>query len=549
MSLLRLRALPPRFPRALRGCASCHSAGRGRSAARVWRAPTRRPSSPSGRRSTSSATCGAPFGRSSPPSGRASATTGSCAGTGGRTGRTSCRAREWRSSPGRATVCCPETSVSRPTRPCRSRWSQRGCGISSPPTPSSWASKGFDLRLDRSRSTAFGMGDTHWFVEFAQFEDGIPVEGANVFFRLNHGNLVQFGADRVAPVDLDTQPALERDAAFAAALRELQFPASSRLAEVLDAGSLHVFPVAPPDESPGERFAGVAGTGYSHKLVWKFVFRLPGEATTYRGALSTPTATWSWRCAISPPTVDATVTGGIYPTTNTDPEVVVNVSVRDPHQLDEQDHRRRRGLRLQRRHGDDRPQWEVLPDVGCVRNDLAFELDRRQSRLRHERRHRLHDPGRRGGGQHPRFAQRHVPPDADQSQRGELLPCQRVAGEQGDRQHEHQSDLQCLLERLVGQLLPLGRRLLEHRRARRGLPARVGTRPRHQHRRRGEQRGQGSGEAVGDTFAFLETRDACIGQNFLPAELPQLRRPARASATSRTSGIAGPATLATASRT
>jgi hypothetical protein len=27
---------------------------------------------------------------------------------------------------------------------------------------------------------------------------------------------------------------------------------------------------------------------------------------------------------------------------------------------------------------------------------------------------------------------------------------------------------------------------------------------------------QGSGEAVGDTFAFLETRDGCIGQNFLP---------------------------------
>ena len=27
---------------------------------------------------------------------------------------------------------------------------------------------------------------------------------------------------------------------------------------------------------------------------------------------------------------------------------------------------------------------------------------------------------------------------------------------------------------------------------------------------------QGSGEAVGDTFAFLETRDACIGSNFRP---------------------------------
>ncbi|PYQ55410.1 MAG: hypothetical protein DMF53_28185, partial [Acidobacteria bacterium] len=27
---------------------------------------------------------------------------------------------------------------------------------------------------------------------------------------------------------------------------------------------------------------------------------------------------------------------------------------------------------------------------------------------------------------------------------------------------------------------------------------------------------KGTGEAVGDTFAFLETKDACIGRNFKP---------------------------------
>lgn len=183
--------------------------------------------------------------------------------------------------------------------------------------------EGFDLRLDRSRSTAFGVGDTHWFIEFAQFESGVQVEGANVFFRLNHGNLVQFGADRVAAVDLDTQPALERGAAFAAALRELQFPASSRLAEVVDAGSLHIYPVSLQDESPGERFAGVAGTGYGHKLVWKFVFRLPGEATTYQ-VLFDAHRNLVLEVVDLNAYVDATLSGGIYPTTNTDPEVVVN---------------------------------------------------------------------------------------------------------------------------------------------------------------------------------------------------------------------------------
>ena len=183
--------------------------------------------------------------------------------------------------------------------------------------------EGFDLRLDRSRSTAFGVGDTHWFVEFAQYHHGVPVEGANVFFRLSHGNLVQFGADRVAPVELDTQPALDRDAALAAALRELQFPATARLAEILDAGSLRIFPISPQDESPAERFAGIAGAGYAHELVWKFVFRLPGEATTYQVLFDAQRNQVLEVRDLNDYTA-ATVSGGVFPTTNTDPETVVN---------------------------------------------------------------------------------------------------------------------------------------------------------------------------------------------------------------------------------
>ena len=182
--------------------------------------------------------------------------------------------------------------------------------------------EGFDLRLDRSRSTAFGVGETHWFVEFAQYQDGVPVDGANVFFRLSHGNLVQFGADRVAPVELDTRPALERGAAFAAALSELQFPPISLLAEVLDSGTLHLYPVAPAGEVQGERFSGAAGSGYGHLLAWQFVFRLPGEATTYEVLLDAH-RNQVLQVRDLTVTVDATVTGGIYPTTNTDPETVV----------------------------------------------------------------------------------------------------------------------------------------------------------------------------------------------------------------------------------
>jgi Zn-dependent metalloprotease len=182
--------------------------------------------------------------------------------------------------------------------------------------------EGLDLRLDPARSTAFGAGNSKWFVELAQYQNGVPVEGANVFFRLSHGNLVQFGADRVSPVAIDTQPALNRETAFAAALRELQFPAPAGLETVVDAGSLHLYPTVTEGEASGERFAGAAGSGYSHLLAWKFVFRVAGESTTYQ-VLFDAHRNQVLEVRDLNATVDATVSGGIYPTTNTDPETVV----------------------------------------------------------------------------------------------------------------------------------------------------------------------------------------------------------------------------------
>ena len=65
-----------------------------------------------------------------------------------------------------------------------------------------------NLRLDTTRSRSYGPGDRVWFVELQQFHEGVPVDGANVFFRINNGNIVQFGADRIADVGISAQPAL-----------------------------------------------------------------------------------------------------------------------------------------------------------------------------------------------------------------------------------------------------------------------------------------------------------------------------------------------------
>ena len=251
----------------------------------------------------------------------------------------------------------------------------------------------------------------------------MPVEGANVFFRLSHGNLVQFGADRVAPVAIGARPALERPAAFAAALRELQFPPSSRLGEVLDGGSLHFYPIAGASEAPGERFTGVAGTGYDHLLAWKFVFRLAGEAATYQ-VLFDAHLNRVFEVRDLNAYVDATVSGGIYPTTNTDPEMVVNFPFANVTNgaIKTTNAGGRLRLRASRQHGDDHAQRQVLPDVRRLRSDLAVEFDRRQPRPRNERRHRLHDARHRRRRQHPRFALWLLPPDQDQPQGATFFP-------------------------------------------------------------------------------------------------------------------------------
>ena len=59
-------------------------------------------------------------------------------------------------------------------------------------------SEGRTLVLNRSASGP--MSDYLWFLDFDVFaEDGLKIEGARIFFRLNHGNLVQFGAENLPP--------------------------------------------------------------------------------------------------------------------------------------------------------------------------------------------------------------------------------------------------------------------------------------------------------------------------------------------------------------
>jgi hypothetical protein len=177
-----------------------------------------------------------------------------------------------------------------------------------------------DLRLNTKSSTVVGADRQVWLIELQQTWRGVPVEGASVFFRINNGNIVQFGNEKVAPVRISTKPRLDNAAALAAVLRATGFKLSE-VSQILDAGTLKIVPALTAGERPAELFTGTPGTGYRHLLVWELSFRRTGDAATWQ-ALVDARSGRVLQVVDQNRYTTAQVTGGIYPTTNTDPESV-----------------------------------------------------------------------------------------------------------------------------------------------------------------------------------------------------------------------------------
>ncbi|HEV8630755.1 MAG TPA: pre-peptidase C-terminal domain-containing protein [Thermoanaerobaculia bacterium] len=135
-----------------------------------------------------------------------------------------------------------------------------------------------ELELNQGAS---GQPASHvWFVDFDVVRGGMKVEGAHVVFRVNNGNLIQFGSE-----NLPTPGAVVPQARFnkAAARQALGnylggFEPGDRF---LDRGSLHLIPLNVADDgaADGYRF----GDGRGLALVWQFTFKRAGEAGTWRG--------------------------------------------------------------------------------------------------------------------------------------------------------------------------------------------------------------------------------------------------------------------------
>ncbi len=174
------------------------------------------------------------------------------------------------------------------------------------------------LRLDGTRSVSVGNGRA-WLVELQQFYRGVPVEGASVFFRINNGNIVQFGADRIGDVQVKMVPRSDRERRFKALLARLG-TRRSELSQILDEGTLKIHPTLTAGEQPGNDFRGTPGAGYSYRLAWEFSFRRPNDTATYKAVVDAHSGELLQLLDL---TRTSQVKGGIYPTTNTDPEAVV----------------------------------------------------------------------------------------------------------------------------------------------------------------------------------------------------------------------------------
>ena len=300
-----------------------------------------------------------------------------------------------------------------------------------------------NLRLDRASSRPYGPEDRLWVIELQQYHEGVPVDGANVFFRISHGNIVQFGCDRIADVGIGAQPSLSAADARQRGLDTLGVAATD-VAKSLDQGTLKIYPVLTDGERSGERYGGLAGFGYAHRLVWEPSFRLRDDAGTYRVSVDAQTGAL---LAARDLNAYATVQGGIYPTTNTDAEVTRPFSFATVSNGGTKNTDAAGVYNYIGRHGHRDPERPVLPDERRLRRHLAVERGGRQPQLREQRGHGLHDAGRRRRGQHPCVALGLLPPHEHQPEGDQLPAGQLVAELQGHGQHEHQPDLQRVLER------------------------------------------------------------------------------------------------------
>jgi hypothetical protein len=112
-----------------------------------------------------------------------------------------------------------------------------------------------------------------WFVDYDVVLGGMPVEGARVVFRINNGNLIQFGTENI-PVAGTVVPASKLSQSQALAAASKFVGGFSVLDSFRDNGSQHLLPANVANNGFAEGFKFGAGRGLVK--VWQFIFHRDG---------------------------------------------------------------------------------------------------------------------------------------------------------------------------------------------------------------------------------------------------------------------------------
>ncbi len=133
------------------------------------------------------------------------------------------------------------------------------------------------LVLNQGRS---GQPAAHlWLVDFDLVRDGLVVEGARVVFRVNNGNLIEFGSENLPSPGAEVPPTtVGREKAQAAVARYIG--GWRRNDKLSDAGSLHLLPANVGAGKSVNAFE--PGEGRRLVKVWQFVFHRKGVLGTWR---------------------------------------------------------------------------------------------------------------------------------------------------------------------------------------------------------------------------------------------------------------------------
>jgi hypothetical protein len=146
------------------------------------------------------------------------------------------------------------------------------------------------------------MGGHLWLVDFDIQRDGLKVEGARIVFRVNNGNLIQFGTENLPSPGARTPPQKFGRKEALAVLAD-HIGGFTALDTFVDGGTERLLPLALEDGfKPGQ--------GRGLVRVWEIVFRRKGSVGTWRARID---ATTGEILDFQDVNAYSQATGGVYP--------------------------------------------------------------------------------------------------------------------------------------------------------------------------------------------------------------------------------------------